>query len=180
MRWYWIDRFLSFESGRRAVAVKCIAQVEEHMEWYVPGHPLMPGSLILEGFAQTGGLLVGEHGGFTKRVVLAKVSKAIFHFYPRPGDTMRYTCTLTQYDDSGAQVHATSHVGERMNAEAELMFGHVPPQPGIPDEMFEPCDFLTMVRIFGMYDAAVDQQGRPLSPPEHLLEAERVGLAPYS
>ena len=64
MRWYWIDRFLEFVSGSHAVTVKNVSLVEEQMENYVPGHPLMPGSLNIEGFAQTGGLLVGEHRGF--------------------------------------------------------------------------------------------------------------------
>ncbi len=184
MRWYWIDRFLEFESGRRAVTVKCVTQTEEEMDCYVPGHSLFPGSLTIEGFAQTGGLLVGERGGFTKRVVLAKVSKAIFHRYPRPGDTMRYECTLEEYNDNGANVACTSHIvsplgEEHLYCEAELMFGHVPPQPGIPDEMFDLCDFLTMIRVFGMYEVAVDQDGNPLPPPQHLLDAERDGLAQY-
>ncbi len=185
MRWYWIDRFLEFQSGSHAVTIKCVSLVEEEFEDYVPGHPLMPGSLNIEGFAQTGGLLVGEHGGFTKRVVLAKVSKAIFHEYAKPGDVLRYTCTLGEFNDNGANVNCVSHIispdpEERLHCEAELMFGHVPPQPGIPDEMFEPQEFLSMIRIFGMYDVLVDAEGNRKPPPQHLLDAEREKLAEYA
>ena len=76
MRWFWVDRFEEFESGRRAVAIKNIALVEEQMDGYGPWLPLMPTSLIIEGLAQTGGLLVGEHNAFKERVVLAKLGKA--------------------------------------------------------------------------------------------------------
>lgn len=180
MRWYWIDRFLQFESGRRAVAIKCVSTVEEELEKYVPGRPTLSSALVIEGFAQAGGLLVGEHGGFTKRVVLAKVSKAVFHEYPQSGDVLRYTCTLDEYNDNGALVTATGHIGDELFCEAELFFGHVPPAPGIPDEMFTRCDFLLMVRIFGMYDVLVDQDGNPKPPPQHLLDGEREELAPYA
>ena len=179
MRWYWIDRFEEFVSGQRAVALKCLSIVEEHVDRYVPARPSMSGALILEGFAQTGGLLVGEHNGFQKRVVLAKVSKAEFHTYPRPGDVMRYTCTLEQYDDSGAQVLATSHINGELQCAAEMMFGHVPPAPGIPDEMFEPADFLTMIRTFRMYEVLRDSEGNLKPPPPHLLAAEKLAAEPY-
>ena len=189
MRWYWIDRFLEFVSGSHAVTIKNVSLVEEQLENYIPGGPLMPGSLNIEGFAQTGGLLVGEHGGFTKRVVLAKVSKAVFHEYAKPGDVLRYTCKLETFNDNGATVNCVSHIigptmpgdepEEKLHIEADLMFGHVPPQPGMPDEMFEPQDFLTMVRIMGMYEVLVDADGNPKPPPPHLLDAERDRLAKY-
>ena len=185
MRWYWIDRFLEFESGSHAVAIKNVSLVEEQMECYVPGHPLMPGSLNIEGFAQVGGLLVGEYGGFTKRVVLAKVSKAVFHQYAKPGDVLRYRCRLEEFNDNGATVSCVSHIigpepEEKLHLEADLMFGHVPPQPGMPDEMFDPQEFLTMVRVMSMYDVLVDADGNPKPPPQHLLDAERNNLAQYS
>jgi len=79
MRWFWIDRFTEFERGRRAVAIKGVALSEEQFDDYSPGFPLMPASLVIEGMAQTAGLLVGEMEGFAQRVVLAKIGKAIFH-----------------------------------------------------------------------------------------------------
>ena len=55
MRWFWIDRFEEFVSGQSAVAIKNFSLGEETFHGYFPGHPVMPGSLILEGIAQTGG-----------------------------------------------------------------------------------------------------------------------------
>jgi hypothetical protein len=42
-----------------------------------------------------------------------------------------------------------------------------------PDPIFEPADFLSMVRIFGLYDVGVDADGQPLKVPAHLLAAEQ-------
>ena len=86
MRWYWIDRFIEFESGKRARSVKNVSLAEEHLHDHFPGFPVMPGSLMIEGMAQTGGLLVSEPEGFTRKTVLAKVSKATFDRVIVPGD----------------------------------------------------------------------------------------------
>ena len=59
MRWIWIDRFVSFESGKSATAVKNLSLAEDHFADHMPGYPVMPAPLILEGLAQTGGILVG-------------------------------------------------------------------------------------------------------------------------
>ena len=60
MRWFWIDRFIEFEAAR-AKAIKNISLGEEHLHDHFPGYPVMPNTLIVEGMAQTGGLLVCEH-----------------------------------------------------------------------------------------------------------------------
>src|SRR5260221_13596922 len=73
MRWIWIDKFLEFRSGQFARAIKNLTLAEEHLHDHYPGYPVMPASLIIEGLAQTGGILVGEAGGFAEKVVLAKV-----------------------------------------------------------------------------------------------------------
>jgi 3-hydroxyacyl-[acyl-carrier-protein] dehydratase len=65
MRWLWIDKFVEFERGRRAVAIKNVSIVEEEIDDYVPGFPIMPNTLIIEGMAQTAGLLIGEYSGFS-------------------------------------------------------------------------------------------------------------------
>ena len=54
MRWFWIDRFVEFVPGSHAKAVKNVTLAEEHLHDHFPGFPVMPGSLMLEGMAQTG------------------------------------------------------------------------------------------------------------------------------
>ena len=60
MRWIWIDRFLEFNRGKSARAIKNLSLAEDYFSDHFPGYPVMPGSLILEGLAQTGGILVGD------------------------------------------------------------------------------------------------------------------------
>ena len=73
MRWIWIDRFLEFHRGKKARAVKCLSVAEDYFADHFPGYPVMPACFILEGLAQTGGILVGEANDFQEKVVLAKI-----------------------------------------------------------------------------------------------------------
>src|SRR5271156_3847817 len=125
MRWFWIDRFSGFESGRSATSLKNVTLAEEHLHDHFPGAPTMPNSLVIEGLAQTGGLLVGEHNGFAERVVLGKVCKAKFHFHAVPGDTLTYRSQIVDVQKDGALVDGTSHVGDRLQAEVQLFFVHL-------------------------------------------------------
>ena len=127
MRWIWIDRFVSFESGKSAVAVKNLSLAEDHFADHFPGYPVMPAPLILEGLAQTGGILVGDANGFTRNVILAKIPKARFLRDACPGETLTYTTTLLQTGEVGGLVNGTVHVGDELIAEAEIFFAHVDP-----------------------------------------------------
>jgi len=66
MRWIWIDRFVEFVPGRRATAVKNISLAEEHLHDHFPDFPVMPECLMIEGMAQTAGILVGEAKKFSE------------------------------------------------------------------------------------------------------------------
>ena len=178
MRWFWIDRFTEFERGRRAVAIKNVAMCEEQFDGYSPGFPVMPGTLVIEGMAQTAGLLVGEMGGFEHRVVLAKVGKAVFHFPATPGDTLCYTAVLADVNEDGAIATITSHVGDRLQAEVELMFAFLDDRfPSGP--LFEPVDFVAMIRAFGMYDVGRTSDGKPIELPPFYANAERDARTQY-
>ncbi len=138
MRWTWIDRFVSFESGKAATAVKNLSLAEDHFADHFPGFPVMPAPLILEGLAQTGGILVGEANKYTKNVVLAKMS-AKFHRDAMAGEQLTYTTTLIDLNDTGARVSATAHSGAELVVEADIMFAHVSAAqlpPGVPDPKF--------------------------------------------
>ena len=177
MRWFWIDRFTEFERGRRAVAVKNVSLVEEQIDDYLPGFPIMPASMIIEGLAQTGGLLVSEYGGFTDRVVLAKINSARFHELAVPGDTLTYTATIETRQTDGAIVRGTSHLQGRLQAEVEMVFAHLGERyEGF--DLFHPDKLLCMMRLLGMYDVGRDENGQPIDPPAYMLEAERVANLP--
>ncbi len=175
MRWFWIDRFLEFESGRRAVSYKNTSLTEDHNDDYQPSYPIVPASTIIEGLAQTGGLLVGEHGGFEKRVVLAKVAKAIFHQHPLAGTTLTYSVELEDIQPDGAFCQCTVTAGDELQADVQLMFAHLDDR--FPEHLFDPADFLRMLRLFDLFKVGRTQDGQPIEIPHHLLEAEQQDLA---
>src|SRR5438477_8281448 len=94
MRWIWIDTFVEFDSGKSARAVKNLSLAEDYFAEHFPGYPVMPGPLILEGLAQTGGILVGEANDFREKVVLAKIPKARFHREVLAGGQLIYDVEL--------------------------------------------------------------------------------------
>ena len=104
MRWIWIDRFLEFESGKSARAVKNLSLAEDHFADHFPGYPVMPGALILEGLAQTGGILVGEANDFKEKVVLAKIPAAVFHREVLAGEQLIYDVEILHLRPEGASV----------------------------------------------------------------------------
>ena len=173
MRWFWIDRFVEFERGRRAAAVKAVSLAEEQMDDYIPGFPVMPASLIVEGLAQASGLLVGEYGGFLERVVLAKVSKSRFFLEALPGDVLHYDVHIEDFRSDGAIVYGTSHVGDTLQAEVQLVFAYLDDRfQGV--DLFYPADFLCILRLLGVYDVGRNPDGSPLKVPQHLLDAEEA------
>lgn len=125
MRWYWVDKFIEFNSGESAKAVKNVSLAEEHLHDHFPGFPVMPGSLMIEGMAQTGGILLGEKNDFAYNVILAKVPKVQFHSWACPGDQLIYTATLVDAKEEGGSVEVKATVGDRLVAEAEIMFVHL-------------------------------------------------------
>jgi len=171
MRWFWIDRYTEFESGRSATAVKNVSLAEEHLHDHFPGAPIMPNTLIIEGIAQTGGLLVAEHSGFNERVVLAKVSKARFHLPATPGDTLTYRVTIDDIQKDGAIVSATSHIGDKLQAEVQLFFAHLSEETA-GKSLFDPASLLAMVKLLGVFDVGRDAEGKPLALPKALTTPE--------
>ena len=133
---------------------------EEHLHDHFPGAPVMPNSLVIEGLAQTGGLLVAEHGGFDERVVLAKIAKARFHFSATPGDTLAYRATIDDIHKDGAIVSGTSHVGERLQGEVQLFFAHLN-EATAGKSLFDPASLLAMLKLLGVFDVGRDAAGPP-------------------
>lgn len=125
MRWVWIDRFTAFESGKTATATKCLSAAEDHFAEHFPGFPVMPAPLILEGLAQTGGILVGEANQFREKVVLAKIPYAKFTGDAMAGEILTYKTDLLDLKPEGAVVRGTVTCGDRKIGEAEIFFAHL-------------------------------------------------------
>jgi 3-hydroxyacyl-[acyl-carrier-protein] dehydratase len=125
MRWIWIDRFLEFQSGKSARALKNLSTAEDYFADHFPSFGIMPATLILEGLAQTGGILVGEANNFREKVVLAKVPWARFHREALAGEQLIYEVELVHLRPEGATVNARALVGDNLVAEAEIFFAHL-------------------------------------------------------
>jgi 3-hydroxyacyl-[acyl-carrier-protein] dehydratase len=129
MRWIWIDRFVDFQRGKSARAVKNLSLAEDHFADHFPGYPVMPATLILEGLAQTGGILVGEANDFREKVILAKVPYARFHREALAGQELLYEAELLHLRPEGAAVQGRVFLGgtepPALVAEAEIFFAHL-------------------------------------------------------
>jgi 3-hydroxyacyl-[acyl-carrier-protein] dehydratase len=107
MRWIWIDKFIEFTPKTSATALKNVSLAEEHLHDLYPAFPIVPHSLLVEGMAQTAGILVGEARGFREKVILAKVGRATFHRLVRPGDTILFHAKIDQLNEHGASINGT-------------------------------------------------------------------------
>ncbi len=125
MRWIWIDTFVEFVSGQRAVAVKNVTLAEEYLHDHFPGYPVMPPSLMIEGMAQTAGILVGEVRNFQENVILAKIRLAEFQEYPGPGDQIRYETTIDSIDERAAVTSGTVFRNDRKIGRVDLIFSRM-------------------------------------------------------
>jgi 3-hydroxyacyl-[acyl-carrier-protein] dehydratase len=125
MRWIWFDRFVEFHSGKSARAVKNLSLAEDHLADHFPGYPVMPATLILEGLAQTGGILVGEVNDFREKVILAKIQKAVFHREMLAGEQLIYEAEIQHVREEGASVTGRVFVDGQLTAEAEIFFAHL-------------------------------------------------------
>ena len=125
MRWIWIDRFVEFRRGEFARAVKQWSVAEDLFAAHFPEYPVVPGTLLLEGLAQAGGILVGEANDFREKVVLAKIPTARFHGEALAGQELVYDATLVHLRAEGAVVAGAVTADGRPLAEAEIYFAHL-------------------------------------------------------
>ncbi|NLF29460.1 MAG: beta-hydroxyacyl-ACP dehydratase [Planctomycetes bacterium] len=125
MRWIWIDRFIDFQPHRSATAVKNVSLAEEHLHDHWAACPIMPFSLMIEGVAQTRGILVGHARGFAEKVILAKIAKAELNAVVRPGDQLIYHAEITNIAEGAAAVAAEIRRGGEVIGTVDLMFSHI-------------------------------------------------------
>lgn len=107
MRWIWIDRIIEHAPGERLVAVKNISLAEDHLHHAQHGQPALPASLLIEGMAQTAGILLSLATDFREKVILAKIGKAEIAADPAPGCVVRHTAEIASLSSRGASIRGT-------------------------------------------------------------------------
>jgi len=125
VRWIWVDRFEEFKPGERAVGVKNVSLAEEHLHDHFPGFPVVPASLMIEGMAQTAGILVGHARDFSEKVILAKVKRAVFHELVRPGDQIRFVAEIEHIHEAGATTRGEIQRAGELVGEVDIVFSHI-------------------------------------------------------
>jgi beta-hydroxyacyl-ACP dehydratase FabZ len=120
-----IDRILEFEADKRVVGLKNVTINEPFFQGHFPGHPIMPGVLLLEAMAQTGGVmaLMSLPPEEVKKKVLyfMSIDKAKFRKPVLPGDQVRFELELIKARGNVKNFKAVAKVEGTVVAEAEMM-----------------------------------------------------------
>ncbi|MCS7237503.1 MAG: beta-hydroxyacyl-ACP dehydratase [Thermoguttaceae bacterium] len=168
MRWCWIDRFIEFEAGRSAKAVKVISLAEDYVHDYLPGYPLVPRCFVIEGLAQTAGLLVSQQFDFRLNVILAKIPRIVFFHEAFPGDVLTYVARAEFIRRDGALTSTQCLRGEELLAEGQIFFAIFEAGQQMP--LFRRADFLHQLRMLRLFEVGRGPDGTPLPLPAELTE----------
>jgi 3-hydroxymyristoyl/3-hydroxydecanoyl-(acyl carrier protein) dehydratase len=137
VRHFWLDRIIHLEPGVRATGVKGVALAEPEFDAHFPGNPVLPGIYLIEGLAQTAGVLIERSVEGRRLALLVSVDRARFLAFARPGDQVRLEAELESLDDGMARARVTALVEGRTVASARLVFKLVEPGQLIP-EVYQP------------------------------------------
>lgn len=121
-----VDKIIEIDKEKGLiVGQKNLTINEAFFQGHFPGAPLMPGVLILEALAQTGGILVHIEGSQGKVAVLLGVKEAKFRRPVKPGDVLIMKAVLLHLSSKGGKVSAEAYVNDVLVAEAEMAFALV-------------------------------------------------------
>ena len=118
-----VDRIVEKEDGKRIVGIKNVTINEPFFQGHFPGHPIMPGVLIIEAMAQTAGLLVLDQidNPNEKVVYFMSIDKAKFRRPVVPGDQLRMEIEILKMRGKTCRMRGETFVDGQRTAEAEMM-----------------------------------------------------------
>jgi UDP-3-O-[3-hydroxymyristoyl] N-acetylglucosamine deacetylase/3-hydroxyacyl-[acyl-carrier-protein] dehydratase len=117
-----VDRILEIEEKKRIVGLKNVTINEPFFQGHFPGHPIMPGVLIIEAMAQVGGiLLMGQIEGYeTKVVYFMSLDNVKFRRPVKPGDQLRFELDMLQIRGMVCKMHGVAKVDGEVVCEADM------------------------------------------------------------
>lgn len=117
-----VDRILELEAGKRVVGVKNVTINEPFFQGHFPGHPIMPGVLIIEAMAQVGGMLLlgAVPDPQSKVVYFTSLNNVKWRRPVKPGDQLRFELDLLQVRGAMCKMHGVAKVDGEIVAEAEM------------------------------------------------------------
>jgi 3-hydroxyacyl-[acyl-carrier-protein] dehydratase len=124
-----VDRVLDVVPGKSIVAVKNVSANEAYFQGHFPGHPVMPGVLILEALAQAGGVLAYESASAEERVwilYLVGIEETRFKQTVRPGDQLLLRVELVKRRRHLWRFNSVAEVNGKLVAEAQILMADGP------------------------------------------------------
>lgn len=119
-----IDRVVEIERKTRIVAIKNVTINEPFFQGHFPGHPIMPGVLIVEAMAQAGATLLLSEMDPERRekslAVFTGIEKAKFRRPVTPGDQLRIVVEVEVWRHNAGRMTGKAYVGDKVATEAVL------------------------------------------------------------
>ncbi len=121
-----VDRILELEPGRRIVGLKNISANEPYFAGHFPGHPVMPGVLILEAMVQVGGVLASLLPGAGRKLAyLAAIDRCRFRRPVTPGDQLITEVVVLRIRDRVGKMRVTCRVNGEIVADGVATYSWV-------------------------------------------------------
>jgi 3-hydroxyacyl-[acyl-carrier-protein] dehydratase len=123
-----IDRIVEFEQAKRLVAIKNVSINEPHFQGHFPGHPIMPGVLVVEAMAQAGAVLMLHEipDRHTKLAVFTGIDNAKFRRQVVPGDQLRIEVEVLSFRTRAGRMAGKAYIDGKVACEATLTCMIVP------------------------------------------------------
>jgi len=118
-----VDAVLELEPGKRVVALKNVREEEPYFAGHFPGHPVMPGVLIVEAIAQAGGFMLMKEvkDRDAKLMYFAGIEEARFRRPVRPGEQLRLEVEMVYWRNNICKMAGKALVAGQVVAEATVM-----------------------------------------------------------
>ena len=116
-----VDRILELDPGKRVVGLKNVTINEPFFQGHFPGHPIMPGVLIVEAMAQAGGMLLMDQLTANKVVYFMALDRVKFRRPVKPGDQLHLEVKVQQIRGNTCRMAGVAKVDGKVVAEGEML-----------------------------------------------------------
>lgn len=118
-----VDKIIYMNLEESAIiGIKNVTINEQFFQGHFPGVPIMPGVLVLEALAQTGGILMHQKGYSEKIALLMNINNAKFRKPVVPGDVLTLHANGLHLSQKGGRIFAKATVNDQVAVEAEIGF----------------------------------------------------------